>query len=197
MPAEVINEEASGIFLVPATTNKLGWTRLAESETLLVRGMGIPANYVSDGKDKGCITVAGGAQLCNCAGMPVWWMSEPYINLWIGDEPISYLTSRGEKFGFRLSYKQRDTRATGMPGIPYTVPTAGWNHSWWSSLQIIQTSTESDATLYMANGGEASFTPSQTYDPENRLLFQAASREPGCHTRLKEVATINRDGVFG
>jgi hypothetical protein len=41
------------------------------------------------------------------SGMPKWWVSEPYINLWAADRPVEYTTSLGEKVSFAMTYKQR------------------------------------------------------------------------------------------
>src|SRR5260370_6544146 len=132
LPADVINEEASGAFLIASGSRPVGWTELSGGEAAAVHGQGLP-NTVKDGKDKGCKNGAAKKD-CPCAkGMPVWWVSEPYVNLWMADEPISYLTSRGEPFTFRLSYKQRDTRPddSGSRGPdPGLAP--GWNHPWFA-----------------------------------------------------------------
>lgn len=39
-------------------------------------------------------------------GMPRWWVSEPYINLHIADEPLSYRMSSGKDMTFRFTYRQ-------------------------------------------------------------------------------------------
>ena len=51
IPAEVINEEASGEFLIPAKLQTAGWTQLARNETETIHGMGLN-NSIKDGKDK-------------------------------------------------------------------------------------------------------------------------------------------------
>ena len=85
LPAEVINEEASGEFLVPAACLTNGWTQLARNETANIHGMGLPDD-IKDGKDKACVRLFDGKTVCtHCPGMPVWWVSEPYINLWLAD----------------------------------------------------------------------------------------------------------------
>jgi integrase len=53
--------------------------------------------------------------------------------LWLSDQPLSYLTSRGQPFTFQLTYKQRDTRA------PTIFSTAGWNNSWQSYVHMQST----------------------------------------------------------
>src|SRR5436309_2932788 len=40
--------------------------------------------------------------------LPQWQVSEPYLNLWIVDEPLAYKTSSGEVVSFTMAYKQHD-----------------------------------------------------------------------------------------
>jgi len=183
LSAEVINEEASGEFLVPTEQLTDGWKQLARNEQMNIHGMGLPGN-IKNGKDKGCVP---NCPICPvCKGMPIWWVTEPYIDLWLRDEPISYLTSRGESFGFQLSYKQRDTRpnplygASGANGVANT----GWNHSWFSSIYVqsfapcspspcvVASLGHATATVYLPDGGEVNFAAGQSYDQETRLLLQ-------------------------
>jgi len=129
-----------------------------------------------DGKDKGG---APPCPLCTvCGGMPQWWVSEPYINLWVGDKPVDYVTSLGEKIAFTLTYKERDTRPQLINGRRPYLPINGWNNNWYSYVHFVGVtttnqdgSTVSDfsqwtATLYEPNGGESSYdytgTPNAT-----------------------------------
>jgi len=167
LTAEVINEEASGDFLVPANVATNGWTQVARNEAATIHGMGLP-NNIDDAKDKGCLP---GKPCPPCKGMPVWWVSEPYINVWLADEPISYLTSRGEPFTFRITYKQRNS-------------TAGWNNSWTSSVQLDSiipcynthgcsiSLSSCYAKVNLANGGQVFFNPGQSFDSETRLTLR-------------------------
>ena len=165
----VIDEEASGAFLVPANQCTANWHKLSAEEQSLIHGMGLP-NNATDGKDKGCVRDFFGNKTCPlCSGMPVWWVSEPYINLWIADEPLSYLTSRGERLAFRLTYKQRDTRPNnpGYPDHDRILPT-GWNHTWFSYIRLVSNTQfnsaykHCNATVYLPNGGEVTFPPGAT-----------------------------------
>lgn len=172
LPAEVINQEASGEFLVPAGAVESGWTQLALNEAKTIHGMGLPEN-VKDGKDKGCPGPT-------CGGMPIWWVTEPYINLWMADEPLSYKTSRGDDVKLRLSYKQRDSRP---PLADEYVSTAGWNNSWSSYIHLVSdfpcmsppcvpALASSYATVYLPNGGEVDYGPAQSYDTETRMTLR-------------------------
>ncbi|HTI70827.1 MAG TPA: RHS repeat-associated core domain-containing protein [Candidatus Limnocylindria bacterium] len=168
---EVVNEEASGAFLVPSDRVPQGWATIESSSAAQIYGKGLPED-INDGRDKGCPKGKG----CNCKGMPVWWVSEPYINLFIADEPLSYLTSRGEEMSFRFTYKQRDTR----PIIPHNsnfgdygeMPTTGWNHNWFSYLRITQASVSphtfagAHALVYLPGGGELYFDSTPATDSE-------------------------------
>ncbi len=58
-------------------------------------------------------------------GMPRWWVDEPYINLHIVDEPLSYTTSSGQKMAFQWFYKQRYT-LPGYDQIPDMINPYGW-----------------------------------------------------------------------
>jgi RHS repeat-associated protein len=127
--------------------------------------------YIDDGKDKGwhdltgCPTEESNAQP---PGMPIWWVSEPYINLWLADKPVGYTTSLGEKLDFSIQYKQRDTRPRIINGQDAFVPITGWNHNWFSYIHFTgdgQDFNSWTATLYERSGGETEFTSDQPSDP--------------------------------
>jgi hypothetical protein len=40
-------------------------------------------------------------------GMPRWTVSEPWLNLWLYDEPMAYTPATGPRVAMQLSYKQR------------------------------------------------------------------------------------------
>ncbi len=185
IPAEVINEEASDVFLVPTAMRKSDWTELDKTEGQMIHGKGLP-NTVRDGQDKGCRhNFAGKIECPPCKGAPVWWVTEPFINVFIADEPMSYLTSRGEPFTFRLTYKQRDTRPDSYIGL------TGWNHSWYSHAHVESRSMCQnpsgcgtsmpnpiggpgfDTTVYLPDGGEIFYSASQKYDQETRNAIAA------------------------
>jgi len=51
---------------------------------------------------------------CFCpGGMPRWRISEPFINVWLEDEPWGYAPSWGPKVRLGLNYKLRDARPGG------------------------------------------------------------------------------------
>jgi hypothetical protein len=76
-------------------------------------------------------------------GMPVWKVSEPYINLWLNDEPFAYRPAIGPRIAFQLSFKQRDE--DNDPSSLSSSVGSGWNCSWLSRVQI----TSLFATVYL------------------------------------------------
>ena len=103
--------------------------------------------------------------------MPRWWVDEPYINLHIVDEPLSYTTSSGQQMAFRFNYKERfalpgldqvpdmfdnnvgynpiynDPYATvmrGFVGPDFTrgMTNAAWSHNWLMNITFWDASSE-------------------------------------------------------
>ncbi len=105
-------------------------------------------------------------------GMARWWVDEPYIGLWVVDEPLSYATSSGQRMAFRWTHRQRSRlpdalrfrEVTGagrtlgqtmvpirlreqmLPGSGVTIMTnAVWCHNWWSEIVFWDTNFEATA----------------------------------------------------
>jgi RHS repeat-associated protein len=150
---------------------------LAVPQTTLAGGACTCARF-NDWKDLGCrmspgsagapgsgANQAGGNQ-ANCPtcptpdGIPRWWVDEPYENLFITDEPLSYFLSSGQKMVFRWHYKQRyqlpqpdecpslyvDPNGGYTPRYsadyylevarPYGMTNAGWGHNWMMDIMF-------------------------------------------------------------
>jgi len=79
---------------------------------------------VAGGPASGAVNSTGNNSYCptcqSASGMPRWWVDEPYINLHVMDEPISYTTSSGQEMAFRFTYKQRFA-LPGLDQIPSTI----------------------------------------------------------------------------
>jgi len=55
---------------------------------------------------------------CHCpGGLPRWRISEPFINVWLEDEPWGYAPAWGPPVGLSLNYKLRDTKPVGGLGV--------------------------------------------------------------------------------
>src|SRR5579859_7839815 len=109
------------------------------SSAFITKGGGLGPFYVNDENDHGCLknptNVKKSCDACQenapgPQGMPAWSVTEPFLNVWVADEPAAYRTSLGEEIPFRVTYKQRDVRSTAHKFIPFT--TGGWSHNWFS-----------------------------------------------------------------
>jgi RHS repeat-associated protein len=164
---ETINEEASGVFLAAAKTVGRSWQRLDPEATTKVFGQGFP-NNIDDPNDEPCSRGQDGpegSQSCaGCGegmanfqgeGMPTWRVSEPYVTLWLTDEPLAYQPALGERLSFRLHYKQRDTRTN---AYVYGVGPQ-WSFDWQTYVHPL---SGSQAKLYVGGGGERVYTFNQS-----------------------------------
>jgi RHS repeat-associated protein len=145
MRLDTLNLEASGKFMVPSNQVPSGWRAMTQQEMDATWGQGQP-NNIEDWKDHGCDITPGGrgapakAPCPPCVGgMPRWWVTEPYINLWVADEPLSYTLSTGERFAFRFTYKQRRTPPTNQRLFPTRTSRTEntvWEHNWLAHVQL-------------------------------------------------------------
>jgi RHS repeat-associated protein len=170
-----VSREASGYFLIPESRLPEGWRWLDSNEAAQVFGMGV--NYALNSRtDSPCpsSTQADAAEQCpdcpitgqsadgdcrGCApGMPNWWVSQPYLNLWIRDVPLIYVPNKGPQVRLELKYKQR---AEPPPDHLLTQFGALWQSSWIARVgaeRISETNQPNDITLYSRDGSEYAFS---------------------------------------
>ena len=139
--------------------------------------------YVNDALDRGCKHQAANAKsacpTCNTKGVPDWWVSEPYINLWVSDKPAAYTTSLGTEMSFQITYNQRDMRPTNsyyQGGLPLGCPATGWNHNWFSYIRVQGSYntysycvdfSQWTARVFMPGGGESDYAYNQKSHPSD------------------------------
>ncbi len=116
---------------------------------------GPPAQLSGGGGSGGHVAEgSGGGTGVAQAGMPIWEVSEPYINLWLYDEPLGYQPGLGPRISFGLAYKQR-----GAPLVSPSIFSFGtnWTCSWLSYVEDDGVGTQ--ATLTLPRGGRVFFIP--------------------------------------
>ena len=92
-------------------------------------------------------------------GMPVWDVTEPFISLWLNDEPLGYQPAVGPRISFELRYNQGEPAKSDGTGwgnwFATNCSSVGkqWNCSW---LSVVSGATLSP-TLYFAGGGRQFF----------------------------------------
>ena len=131
-----------------------------------------PCNPPCPGSDSGSSAAGGNAggqsfrPLAGASGMPVWEVSEPYIDLWLYDEPLAYQPGLGPRVSFQLTYKQLD--ATPVSPVIFGLGPF-WNCSWLSYVE----DDGPTATLLLPGGGERIYTPTgltDEYFSNSRML---------------------------
>ena len=138
-------------------------------------------------------------------GMPRWWVDEPYINLWITNEPLSYFTSSGGRMTFRWYYRQRymlplgdeipnlynvggPSVRVGVTGInpyqsdmrSYGMTNAGWSHNWMMDLLVWDRDWESkDITYQNANPPYRPGYEALLFRPEGGMYYFTSNNFSG------------------
>jgi RHS repeat-associated protein len=93
-------------------------------------------------------------------GMPQWYVSEPYISLWLKDVPLLYRESNGKWMELRLSYKSRggNVQSPFMSGFG-----DNWSCNWLGMLQS-GSGYQTNILDYLAGGGQRAFLLGGTPD---------------------------------
>jgi len=184
----------------------------------------------NDWKDVGCRNRYGGmpdlslnstggnrSGCAPCAGMPRWWVSEPYMNVWAADEPLSYQTSSGQAMTFRWTYHQRYQlpnapsyyQQGSWPNIiqplyvgrdsPYYkdmrtlgMSHAAWSMNWLSDLLFWDLSSETNKGTAFAQTYEVYF-----YAPDGGVEYLSAPNQmrTSSGARLSALSALGRPTV--
>jgi RHS repeat-associated protein len=210
MTASDVDAEASGYFLIPANQRPSNWPLVSDTECATVLGRSYIYS-IKDSQDKGCkVDPTNPKAKCPaCDGMPVWWVTEPYINVFLADEPVSYTTSRST-MDFRVTVKQRDST-----GNLFAYPRPGFLHNWYSRIfiqgmpvtalqyatnvntglittnhvPVLETNAFANwtATVDLGSGGQVSYfsgtNANALYDEETKTRLQPSYGIPGDGTQ--------------
>src|SRR5262245_18893721 len=100
---------------IPCLTKRLMLTGVAETIAMSAYHTGASyPNNIDDSLDEQAPIPPVGAP----GSIPSWWVSEPYLNLWITARPVYSRSSIDTDFGFAIAYKQRnsglDTNSFGL-----------------------------------------------------------------------------------
>jgi RHS repeat-associated protein len=152
---------------------------------------------VDDANDnKKCEEDPGDCQACGPApGMPRWRVSEPYLSLWIQDEPVGYQPALGPRITCELAFKQYEQSAgydTNVFGIGKK-----WNLSW---LSYVTLDPFGNPVVHFGSGGTHAFTNSFDYLTENRLTGDTNTgftvTAPDGSTNFFSLIVTNAGGTF-
>lgn len=132
---------------------------------------GQPDNVCPDQRDRPASPTCGCQSGCGGSGMPVWFVSEPYINIRLEDEPFGYQPARGPRVAFNLSYRQRgaileDPKIFGLG--------PNWSCSFRSFLVDLTTNTPGLLRLHRGGAGWIDYTNTDAQYADGSILSGSA-----------------------
>ena len=107
-------------------------------------GSGGDGGGVLYGRTSSCTSCGGGG------GMPQWRVTEPNINLWLRDKPISCQPAYGPAAALDLQFKQRDELWSAWDTFSFG---PSWNSHWLSHACCDTRYGLADATRYLPGEG--------------------------------------------
>lgn len=147
--APVVDQEASGYYLVPQGALPKGWRAVDTEEAATIWGKGIIT-------DKSILETFIRAVMCKilgpCAGMATYNVHAMLVGLTISDTPVGYSPAYGPSVNFTATYSQRDVAQPSQRN--YSNLGAQWSHNWLSFLEPSGTT----ATLAEPSGGAVVFS---------------------------------------
>ncbi len=95
---------------------------------------------------------------CCGRGMPVWSVSEPYISLWLYDEPLGYQPAMGSRISFKLDFNQREN-SFGFGPMFFGVGKK-WDCSW---LSYVSQDLTTNNVVNFPDGGQRTYYTTNDY----------------------------------
>ena len=172
--AKVLDDEASGYFLIPAGPLPAGWTAVTPAEGETIFGKSSPNMFCPDCNDN-CNGpppsggyAEGNSAKCPPTGMAQYAFNSLKIALEIGDVPVGYSPPVGPRVDFRVTYNERTTFQSG----PFNSANLGnqWSYEWLTYVSDDTTMTNADIKVIDSGSSGETFTGynslSQTYGVE-------------------------------
>ena len=167
---KVLDEEASGYFLIPEGSLPAGWSKVTveEGETIFGKSWPITSDAGGGGGPTPCIPSGGGGappavggygearcSAGDCSkGMAQYSFNSMRIGLIIGDIPVGYTPPLGPKVEFQVNYAER----TIYQSRPFSYSNLGnqWTYAWLT--YIIDNTYQPNADVQMVDSGGNSET---------------------------------------
>jgi YD repeat-containing protein len=151
----VIDEEASGYFLVPEGSLPTGWKSVSAEEGKTVWGKGAPGGPNTNDTGTCCNRVPP-CPKPKCQGMPQFDFQTMVCGVSVFDNPIGYTPPRGVPMDLTVIYNSRE--ASHPANLNFSNFGPNWNYDWLSYVQCDYTNQSADATVCKPGGGTSSYT---------------------------------------
>ena len=182
--AGVLDEEASGYFLVPEGRLPAGWSPVTEEEGQTIWGRSWPAqsnpNNVTPRDKKTCQPP--------CCPMAQYAVHLMRVSLNISDTPVGYEPPRGPGVNFRVTYNELEPNQPAT--FNYSNLGEGWTFDWLSYIQDTPANPNANVTLQVRGGGAESFT----YLSNNVFAVQSQSQMQLIRTSTNSYELLYPDG---
>jgi RHS repeat-associated protein len=106
-----------------------------------------------------------------CPGMPQWWISTPFINMRLEDEPLGYDPAIGPRISFGLSYRQRGS----VPEDPSSFGIGtNWSCSFRAFVVHLPGTTATQMELHRGGAGWIDYTIGTPNSMDGSVLTNVA-----------------------
>jgi RHS repeat-associated protein len=150
--SKVLDEEASGYFLIPAGPLPPGWDAVSEAEGQNAWGRSWPSGQ--DPNTPPCALTVGGSSGCASCGptrMAQYSFNPLLVSLLISDRPVGYTPPRGPQVEFRVNYNELDPNQPA--NFSYWNLGSRWESDWLS--YVSDNTTQSGADVMVILGASA------------------------------------------
>ncbi len=131
-------------------------------------------------------------------GMPVWRVSEPFVNLWVKDVPLYYPMSNGRILPFILRYRQRNETDASESTNVFSVGKS-WECSWLAYMEQL---TNDQVRFRVPGGGRRTYaleTPGlmgERVSVNNGQVGYSMSHRTVCKVELQQPHTVGGTTLY-
>jgi YD repeat-containing protein len=149
MTPAVLDQESSGLYLIPAGELPQGYIAATEEEKITTFGKG-----VATGSDTSCTTAQDakcGGSASACKGMATYSFHTFLASLSITDIPVWQESPVGPSVNFQVTYNQQEAQDATFTSFANTSPQ--WVNNWTSYLVDNPANGAADIKIYLPGGG--------------------------------------------
>jgi RHS repeat-associated protein len=193
MSKRVLEEEASGYWLVQSGRLRRGWKGVSEEEGAEVWGRS--TSISTDPRSLTPWDHKKGGPSCS-QGLPVVDVHLLAVSLHIEDTPVGYKPPRGPAIPFTASYNQRDADQPPAGEFTYSHVGPKWTFNWLTYIEDAGAASFGNVTWYVGGGGSTVFVnPIPEPDP-SATTFIFPSSVDFVRDGLSQALLKRREGRY-